>query len=243
MPKPKIFGKKINFPFFSIESYLMGSEDKLEIQADIINRGEDAFNAILEVHVPRGVNYVNANTGGSGVSILCSSPNPRNNNTLSCEVGNPLKAGSTVALSIVLQPQTEGLMEPISEFAFHVASKSSNPEEGSDADNTFTLTVPIRVETDFRVTGLSIPDQVQFNVSEPLPDKYEFVEEIGEVVTHVYDVRNRGPSSISEAEVYILWPSFNDYGDHLLYLLGFEYDTTRAKCEPLKNLNPLSLKV
>ena len=55
----------------------MGSEDKLEIVADIINRGEDAFNAMLEVHVPRGINYVNANTGGSGVSIMCSSPAPR----------------------------------------------------------------------------------------------------------------------------------------------------------------------
>ena len=231
-------------PFFRIESYLMGSEDKLEIQADIINRGEDAFNAIFEVHVPRGVNYINANTGGSGVSILCSSPNPRNNNTLSCEVGNPLKAGSTVSISILLKPQTEGLLEPISEFTFYVTSKSSNPEEGgSEEDNSFVLTVPIRVETDFRVTGRSIPDQVQFNMSEPLPDKYEFVEEIGDIVTHVYDVKNRGPSSISEAEVYILWPSFNDYGDHLLYLLGFEYDTSRAKCEPLKNLNPLSLKV
>ena len=85
--------------------------------------------------------------------------------------------------------------------------------------------------------------QVQFNMSAPLPDRYEFVEEIGDVVTHVYDVRNKGPSSISEAEVYILWPSFNDYEDHLLYLLGFEYDQSRAKCEPLKNLNPLSLKV
>ncbi len=106
-----------------------------------------------------------------------------------------------------------------------------------------TFSVPIRVETDFRVTGLSTPPQVEYNISVPLPDKYEFEEDIGEVVSHVYDVKNKGPSSISEAEVYILWPSFNDYGDHLLYLLGFDYDNTRAKCESVKNLNPLSLKV
>ena len=94
-----------------------------------------------------------------------------------------------MSVTITLQPQTEGLIEPISGFDFFVSSKSSNPEEGSEEDNYYQLTVPIRVETDFRVTGLSVPDQVQFNVSDPLPDKYEFVEEIGEVVNHVYHVK------------------------------------------------------
>lgn len=253
----------------------MGSGDKLEIQTDISNRGEDAFNALLEVQIPRGVSYVNANTGETGVSILCSPPSVRNNNTLQCEVGNPLRAGAQVTqepgyrtrpavwdefhsnfmtdltknliqvtTSIILQPSTEGFDEPISEFSFHILARSSNPEKGDDdRDNMATFSVPIRVETDFRVTGLSTPPQVEYNISVPFPDKYEFEEDIGEVVTHVYDVKNKGPSSISEAEVYILWPSFNDYGDHLLYLLGFDYDNTRAKCESVKNLNPLSLKV
>ena len=62
-------------------------------------------------------------------------------------------------------------------------------------------------------------------------------------MSHIYDVKNKGPTSISEAEVYILWPSFNEYEDHLLYLLGFEYDNQKAFCEPFKNLNPLMVKV
>merc|ERR1719495_625661 len=226
-----------------ISSYLMGSSERLEIHTDISNAGEDAFNAMLDVQIPRGVSYVNANTGDSGVSILCSPPSPRNNNTLQCEVGNPLRAGAQVSTTIILQPQTEGLDEPISEFRFGIAARSSNPEnEDDNADNMLILAVPIRVETDFRVTGLSTPSQVQYNISAPLPSRYEFEDDIGEVVTHTYDVKNKGPSSISEAEVYILWPSFNDYGDHLLYLLGFDYDHSLAKCESVKNLNPLSLK-
>ena len=101
----------------------------------------------------------------------------------------------------------------------------------------------LRVETSFRVTGVSKPDQVTYNISEAVVDKYEVVEDIGEEVKHVYQVTNKGPSAINEAEVYILWPSFNDNGDDLLYLTGLYYDQSKATCEPVKNLNPLSLKV
>ena len=79
-----------------IESYLMGSGERLEIQTLINNSGEDAFNAILEVQLPRGVSYINANTTDPGISILCSPPTPMNNNTVQCEVGNPLRANRQV---------------------------------------------------------------------------------------------------------------------------------------------------
>ena len=146
---------------------------------------------------------------------------------------------------IFLQPSTDGLEDPITEFSFSLLAKSSNPEAGSgdEEDNWLAFSVPIRVETDFRITGKSNPPQVEYNISAPLPDRYEYEDEIGVEVVHVYDVKNKGPSSISEAEVYILWPSFNDYGDHLLYLLGFDYDSERAQCEPVRNLNPLNVKV
>ena len=65
----------------------MGSGDRLEVQTKIINTGEDAFGAVLEVQLPRGVSYINANTSEPGLSILCSPPTPLNNYTLHCEVG------------------------------------------------------------------------------------------------------------------------------------------------------------
>jgi len=227
-----------------IDSYLMGSGERLEIQTVINNSGEDAFNAVLEVQLPRGVSYINANTTDTGINILCSPPTPLNNNTVQCEVGNPLRANSEITTRVFVQPSSEGLEDPVSEFSFAILAKSSNPEEGSDDnDNWATYTVPIRVETDFRVTGKSNPAQVEYNISAPLADRYDYEDEIGESVNHIYDVKNKGPSSISEAEVYILWPSFNEYGDHLLYLLGFDYDRKKASCEPIKNLNPLAVKV
>ena len=226
-----------------VESYLMGSGERLEVQTQISNQGEDAFNALLEVQLPRGVSYINANTSEPGLNILCSAPKPLNNYTLQCEVGNPLRANSEITVRVFVQPSSEGLEEAVSEFSFAVRAKSSNPEDdGNNFDNERIFTVPIRVETDFRVTGKSEPAEMEYNISAPLPAKYVYEDEIGDIVNHIYDVKNKGPSSISEAMVHIFWPSFNDNGEHLLYLLGFEYDQKKAVCEQIKNLNPLAVK-
>ena len=48
--------------FCSLEAYVIGSGEKLEISAEIQNGGEDAFNAMLYLQIPRGVNYINANS-------------------------------------------------------------------------------------------------------------------------------------------------------------------------------------
>ena len=45
-----------------MDAYVIGSGEKLEISADIRNDGEDAFNAMLYLQIPRGVNYINANS-------------------------------------------------------------------------------------------------------------------------------------------------------------------------------------
>ena len=74
----------------------MGSNEHLEIQTEINNRGEDAFNAMLEVQLPPGVTYNKADTTDPSVKILCSPPTLMNNNTILCEVGNPLRANRQV---------------------------------------------------------------------------------------------------------------------------------------------------
>ena len=86
-----------------------------------------------------------------------------------------------VTTRIYVMPSSEGFETPVSEFSFLIKAMSSNPEEGSDdSDNWEVYTVPIRVETDFRVTGKSDPLEVEYNISAPLPSKYEYEDEIGE---------------------------------------------------------------
>ena len=110
-------------------------------------------------------------------------------------------------------------------------------------DNQRLIRIPVAVETDWRVTGTSKPSQVEYNITQEIPDKYKFEEELGEEVTHVYAINNPGPSTIQEAEVFILWPSFNENKDHLLYLLDVDRgEGDRVTCERIENINPLYVK-
>ncbi len=66
-------------PDLSVEAshagvYVIGSKEKLEITAQIVNTGEDAFNAMLYLRVPEGVNYIGANSSDTAVTVLCSPP-------------------------------------------------------------------------------------------------------------------------------------------------------------------------
>jgi integrin alpha 8 len=71
-----------------------------------------------------------------------------------------------------------------------------------------------------------------------------FIVIIGEEIYHIYELKNRGPSTIQEAEVYILWPSFDEDKKHLLYLLGVQSEPQdKVTCKPVPNINPLYVKV
>lgn len=75
----------------------------MEITAEIINNGEDAFNAMLYLQLPREINWNSASSSTPGISVLCSAPDAMNNRTLECDVGNPFPANTRVILYISLR--------------------------------------------------------------------------------------------------------------------------------------------
>ena len=81
---------------FSADAFIWGSEDKMEITADIYNDGEDSFNSFLYLTLPKEINYISANASTSSVPILCSPPSESNNRTLECDIGNPLPTKTKV---------------------------------------------------------------------------------------------------------------------------------------------------
>ena len=132
----------------------------------------------------------------------------------------------------------------LGEYVFRMAANSSNPEVSGDvADNQMEIRVPLSVTADWKVTGKSEPAIVEYNITEPLPEKYKVEDQIGPEVVHIYDVKNKGPATIKEAEVFIMWPSFTkDDQRHLLYLLGVNYDKSKVTCQNINNINPLYIK-
>ncbi|XP_065564582.1 integrin alpha-PS2-like isoform X3 [Artemia franciscana] len=241
----------------NVDSYIMGSGQKLDMDVSVYNAGEDSFETMLTLRIPKGVSYVSIDRTVSenvkDLGILCSPPGQ--DNTLKCDIGNPLPAGRTANFKIVLQPlagpsraaaaaiEAATGEKPKSSLTFVLEANSTNPENEEDLDdNVRYLSVPIKVETELIIRGLSQPDTVYYNKSlyEKTPKVHE--SEIGPEVMHIYEIINKGPSDISQAEVHILWPSMNLAGDHLLYLVDFPEITGPAECSKIE-VNPLRLQL
>ena len=62
----------------------------------------------------------------------------------------------------------------------------------------------------FHIFRLSDPDPLTYNASayETDLENIKHESEIGPELIHIYQVENKGPSDIEEAQVFILWPSF-----------------------------------
>lgn len=67
------------------------------------------------------------------------------------------------------------------------------------------------------------------------------------ITTDNMQVINRGPSAVSGAWLDIIWPSFAENGEHLLYLIDVPQvsDASKVKCrvKQNQNVNPDSLTV
>jgi Integrin alpha len=91
--------KSIKFsPLSNVEKYLLGSERRLEINVEVFNGGEDAFESMFYLTIPPGLNYINIERLGadSTVAVQCSAPSSTTNNTLRCDIGNPLPSRKLV---------------------------------------------------------------------------------------------------------------------------------------------------
>jgi integrin alpha 8 len=224
----------------------MGSTERIYIDVEVYNNGEDSYESMMYMTVPQGLSYVNfekTKDPRKDIPILCSAPTPSTNNTLKCDIGNPLPTYAAAKFKVIFQPRYGS--EVKSSYDFDVTVNSTNPEEiYNKGDNIKGISLPIRVQTDIKVTGVSNPPTVLHNASLwKRPDEPKSEAEIGPEVFHVYVVSCQGPSHIENAEVTILWPSYVNGDQHFLYLLEQPFIEGPGECEHVEDVNPLGLTI
>lgn len=226
----------------NVNRYLLGSGKRLELEVLVQNMGEDAFEAIYNLQLPAGIDYINVERIETlEVPVHCSAPKQSNNNTIRCDIGNPLPQGKLVKFRVLLQPVTSHSMKPIYEFDMHV--NTTNPEyDTTTDDNLQHLSLPIWIETDLRVDGESKPKDLYYNPENYTSTNISTELEFGPAVTHNYTIHNQGPSDILEAEAFLIWPAQTLAGKDLMYLLEQPETAGPIACESA-NSNYLSLKV
>nr|XP_031836147.1 integrin alpha-PS2 isoform X2 [Nomia melanderi] len=227
----------------NVLKYLLGSGKRLELDVLVQNMGEDAFESTYNLKLPTGIDYIKVEKIETmGVPVQCSAPKQSNNNTLRCDIGNPLQKNGLVKFKVLLQPVTSHGMKPIYEFEMDV--NTTNPENPMTVeDNVYTLRLPIWIETDLRVDGESKPKELYYDPGNYTSETNATTEmEFGPAMTHNYTIRNLGPSDVIEAEVFLIWPAQTLAGNELLYLLEQPETSGPIACESA-NANYLSLKL
>lgn len=83
-----------------MDKYLLDSGNELVLDVLIANNGEDAFESSFWIVFPPGVNFKKVTEEKTQVRISCSNV-PGTNNTLHCEIGNPLPGDQIVRITIL----------------------------------------------------------------------------------------------------------------------------------------------
>lgn len=221
----------------SNDTHLIGSDDLLEFDVKVLNLGEDAFESGFFMTVPKGMTFRKAIPIGekSETQVTCTPPSAATNDTLKCEIGNPLLANKAVNFRVILLPTSLRELDDSVKYEFFMNVNSTNPElGGTDSDNMFRKSVGISVATNLTVKGVALDTEILYNTTGFLPYKNATHEEqLGEQVVHIYEIRNSGgPSTIKEAEIYFVWPYKTlSSQDPLLYLLDQPETSKNMQCK------------
>ncbi|XP_064455388.1 integrin alpha-PS2-like [Ornithodoros turicata] len=224
----------------NMDEYLIGSTGNVELNVSIHNRGEDAFEAMMYVDFPSDLNYVKVEKSKLD-SITCGGAQRSSlgGSVVVCDVENPLPANKKVNFKVIFSPAR--LVPTASDLNITLLVNSTNPEnESSIADNSVTFQLPVRVKVNMTIRGTSFPQQIFFNQSGIEERKVVYDTDIGPEVKHVYEIINRGPSLVREAEIFLMWPTHNIHDDPLLYLIDYPQVRGNCHCENIREgiLNP-----
>lgn len=129
-------------------------------------------------------------------------------------------------------------------YDFYMEVNSTNPEVGSSFDNIIRKSVSIDVETDLSISGKAVDAEIHYNISEYRNITNATKEaDIGPLLRNVYEISNGGPSTVNQAEIFILIPHLTITGEHLMYILDKPETMGNVQCDPTNYVNVLGLKL
>lgn len=71
------------------DTFVFGKKEQLEVDVRVVNDGEDAFEALVFVPIPRGLLY-NKFVAKDNTTVVCSPRTMDSGMILVCDIGNPL---------------------------------------------------------------------------------------------------------------------------------------------------------
>jgi hypothetical protein len=201
-----------------VQVYTLGNEKELDLQVTVINRGEDAFEAVVRVFIPSDVDYINVININAQNPVDCVQPDTSIDGDIVCDIGNPLPANHTVIFTVRTSASKASGIQPSLQFT--VSANSSNEENSSTTvNNVAIVNIPVKAVVSITLTGVSHPEHILANASWKAASDFANETVIGPEVVHLYEITNFGPSQVASMRTFIQWPLSLSDGSYLLYLL------------------------
>lgn len=225
-------------------NYVLGSGENVHIDIKVENSGEDAFEAAYYLQIPAGVTYAKMerldkdNADTSPIYCSISKKGSSGNSTLKCDLGNPLASRQNVNFRVIVEVDAR-----VTTLDFDMEVNSTNPEEGTQFDNMRHLGIGVVVKAILSTIGTSDPPELHYNASLYESQNLKDDTKLGPQVIHKYNIKNEGPFTVEEAEIYIMWPYQTLTGENFMYMLVQPQWLGDMVCDVARHVNPENLFV
>ncbi|KAH9629247.1 hypothetical protein HF086_008329 [Spodoptera exigua] len=223
-------------------NYVLGSGENLHIDVKVENSGEDAFEAAYYLMIPAGVTYAKMERldKDTDTLIYCSITNrfPDGNTTLKCDLGNPMASGQKVNFRLILEVDAR-----VTTLGFDMEANSTNVEQDTMYDNSMHMNIGVVVRAHLSIIGTSDAPELHYNASQYETQNIKDDTKLGPQVIHKYNLKNEGPFTVEEAEIYFMWPYQTLEGENLMYMLVQPQYLGDVKCDIARHINDANLFV
>lgn len=190
---------------------MLGQNDELHLNVTVTNLKDSAYESQLFVEHNSSVTYIAATKG----SVIC---NRFNKTIVACTLGNPLRRDASAHVKLRFDPS--GLEGPATTMMFRIFANSTSKQINPRPSTVLNVTVVKKAELSIR--GWASPEQSFYGGAIKGESAMQYLDDVGTLVQHTYQIYNDGPWKAPYLEVNILWPHqvANDkpQGKWLLYL-------------------------
>ncbi|KAL4233422.1 Integrin [Mactra antiquata] len=194
-----------------IDGYFVLGKQALKVDVHVTKTGDPAYGTLFHFVYPSYINYQKVETTLGEATVVCFILLNHNDSgivitedqtALQCKLGNPLREDEGVKFQIYLQVPRD--IQETSMYLRMNVTTANNEQVLSDNGYSVDISMKHVVEASF-----------EGNVANDGSHKF----------THVFELDNRGPSSITAANMKIGYPQYVVDGKALMYL-----NTTQVNC-------------
>lgn len=226
---------------FTEDQYVLvlGELEEIRLNVTVTNSKESAYETQLFIEHQPSISYIASIKG----SVIC---NRHNDTTVACSLGNPMLRDSAAQVTLRFDPS--GLDDSAPTQAFKVFANTTSTQQTPQAKTV--LSVRVIKKAELSIYGAAEREQAFYGGEVKGESAMKYLDDVGPVVQHTYQIYNDGPWRAPYLEVLILWPHqvANDkaQGKWLLYLEdkpivvgagGGECESKADIFNPLKLLN------